>query len=97
MHRIPSSSVVIIPSPLDRPLLQEVIQAMRHVQAILALNEDAAIAPGQLQGMSSMLDHAEQALAASSAALPAVRHARQTTRARRPAWLGFGHALTPMA
>jgi len=66
-----SSSVVIIPSPIDRPRLQDLIEAMHQVDDILALNEDNELEPGQLHGLSGMLCHAEQALATASAALPA--------------------------
>jgi hypothetical protein len=72
-----SPSVLIFPGAFDKPLLNDVIQAMRHVEAIMAINDDDAIEPGHLCGMSQMLANAEKVLGETRAALPAMRRDRR--------------------
>lgn len=70
MNRQTSSSVVITPSALSRSLLEYAIQARIHIEYIMGLNDDSALEPGHLHGISLMLKNAERAFAEASAALP---------------------------
>ncbi len=40
------------------PLPEDVAQSICHITAILDINDDPAIEPGELEGMSHMLEHA---------------------------------------
>ena len=64
---------VVIHSVYDTSLLEDIVQAQRYILSILKINEDKTIAPGDLHGMSRMLNNAECTLAELSAAHPALR------------------------
>jgi hypothetical protein len=51
-----------IPNNAPRRLPEDASQALMHVTAILGLNDEADIEPGELQGMSRMLTHARNTL-----------------------------------
>lgn len=96
MKGTPSASVLIFPDSLDKPLLNDVIQAMRHVEAIMAINADDTIEPGHLCGMSLMLSNAEKVLGEMRAALPALPRRRAPTSGST-AWPDAGQAYTAMS
>ncbi len=50
------------PSIVLRRLPEDMSQALCHISSILSVNEDAGIEPGDLQGMSRVLEHAQEAL-----------------------------------
>lgn len=70
MNRQTSTSVVITPVALSRSLLEHAIQARIHVEYIMGLNDDSALEPGHLHGISLMLKNAERTCAEANAALP---------------------------
>ncbi len=70
--RIPAT--VIVPSAVNRTLLEDVIQSQLHVEYILRLNDDHTLEPGHLQGISLMLANAEKTLAEARAALSAMHY-----------------------
>lgn len=92
MKGIPSASVLIFPGTFETPLLNDVIQAMRHVESIMALNDDEAIMPGDVCGMSLMLRNAEKALADMRSALPAMGRRHRPPACSNTAWLDTEHA-----
>ncbi len=49
------------PGPTYHVLPEDVVQALNLIASILSLNDDPGIQPGQLQGMSTVLAHAENA------------------------------------
>lgn len=90
-----SASVRILPGAIAKPALEDVIQALHHVEAIMSINEDQTIEPGHLCGMSKMLGNAEKVLSEMRAALPVARRAPRQPAAETAAWSGLGEAYTP--
>ncbi len=93
MKPVLRSSVAISPATLDSPRLEEVVQALHHVESLMAINEDALIEPGQLGGMSVMLEHAENVLSEMRAALPSMRRHPRPPTAGSTAWPDLNRAL----
>jgi hypothetical protein len=94
MKPVKTSSVVIFPGTLDRPLLEDVVQALHHVQAIMAINDDETLEPGHLHGMTLILDNAEQVLTEMRSALPPARRSPRPPAPGSTAWPPIGQALT---
>lgn len=88
-------SVSIFPGTIEKPLLDDVIQAMRHVECIMAINDDETIEPGHLSGMSLMLANAEKVLGEMRSALPAMRRPRRAPTPGTTVWSAMDQALTP--
>jgi len=59
-----------IPGDPERALPEDVAQALFLISTILSINDDAEIQPGDLQGMSKVLSHAEQTWSKLKAACP---------------------------
>lgn len=96
MKSTPSASVLIFPGPIDQPLLSDVIQAMRHVEAIMAINDDGTLEPGHLSGMSLMLSNAEKVLGEMRSALPAMHRGRRAPMPGSTVWPDADQALSAM-
>lgn len=90
-----SKSVRSLPGAISKPALEDVIQALHHVDAILSINDDETIEPGHLGGISLMLENAEKVLAEMRAALPVARHEPRRPTAGSLAWPGIGQVCTP--
>lgn len=69
---------VVIHSAYDANLLEDVVQAQRYVLALLKLDQEEDIKPGDLHGMSLMLKNAERTLAEACAALPSLKRNPET-------------------
>lgn len=87
-------AVVIGPTRVSKPVLEDAIQAMRLVECILKVNDDATIEPGHLAGMSLMLANAERVLSEKRAALPAKSHSPRAPTSDSRFWPGIGQAFT---
>ncbi len=94
MKPVHSSSVVIVPGTVEKPQLEDVIQALHHVESIMAINNDDTIEPGHLGGMSLMLGNAEKLLTEMRSALPAMARPRRPPTPGSTAWPGIDPALT---
>ncbi|HKB60991.1 MAG TPA: hypothetical protein VKC56_13220 [Gallionellaceae bacterium] len=95
MRPAKATSVVILPGAIAKPALEDVIQALHHVEFILSINNDATIEPGHLNGMSLMLQNAEKVLAEMRAALPSAQRAPRPPAADSTVWAGIGQIYTP--
>ena len=95
MRPAKSTSVVILPGAIAKPALEDVIQALHHVEFILSINEDDTIEPGHLSGMSLMLGNAEKVLAEMRAALPSARREPRPPAADSTVWPNIGQIYTP--
>lgn len=95
MRPAKSTSVVILPGAIAKPALEDVIQALHHVEFILSINEDDTIEPGQLNGMSLMLGNAEKVLAEMRAALPSARREPRPPTCESTVWPTIGQIYTP--
>ena len=69
MNTKPLSSSAI-PGDAERALPEDIAQALFLISTILSINDDAEIRPGDLQGMSKVLSHAEQTWSKLKAACP---------------------------
>lgn len=94
MKSMKPSSVRIRPQGFEKPLLEDVVQALHHVECIMAVNDDGSIEPGHLCGMSLMLANAERVLAEARSALPPARTSPRPPTSGSTAWPGFGRAYT---
>lgn len=94
MTNKPTASVQIYPGRMDKRLLSDVIEAMRHVEYIMAINDDDTIQPGALCGMSRVLCHAERTLGEMRAALPAMPRRRRAPTCESTAWQGAGETFS---
>jgi hypothetical protein len=95
MRPAKSTSVVILPGAIAKPALEDVIQALHHVEFILSINDDDTIEPGHLSGMSLMLQNAEKVLAEMRAALPSARREPRPPTADSTLWPNIGQIYTP--
>jgi hypothetical protein len=95
MRSAKSASVVIRPGAIAKPALEDVIQALHHVEFILSINEDETIEPGHLHGMSLMLENAEKVLAEMRAALPSARRQPRPPTSGSTVWPNISQIYTP--